>query len=63
MSDYVAIKNGRVVNILNAPTKEIAEEASGLECVDYDLEFHPVIGDSYIDGIFQKNIVDEVVVE
>ena len=63
MGLYVAVSAGIVINILDAPTKEIAEEASCFSCVEYDHTFHPEIGDSYVDGVFTRRIVDEVVVE
>jgi hypothetical protein len=58
MPNYVAIQNGLVINILDAPTKEIAEEASNCICVDYDDSFNPVIGDIWDGSQFYKPIVD-----
>jgi hypothetical protein len=63
MSLYCAILNGKVVNILEASEKKIAEEASKLECVDYDLFFNPKIGDSYSNGNFTTPIVEEKIEE
>jgi hypothetical protein len=58
MPNYVAIQNGLVINILDAPTKDIAEEASGCLCVEYDDSFNPAIGDSWDGEQFQKQIID-----
>lgn len=60
MANYVAVNNGIVINILEAPTKKIAEAASGLTCVNYDYTFHPMIGDLYdaVDG-FSRITIDE----
>lgn len=64
MANYVAIENGKVVNVLEASTKKIAEAASGFPCVNYDYTFHPMIGDLYdpIDG-FSRIIIDEAIVD
>lgn len=38
MANYAVIQGNVVVNIINAPTRDIAEEATGMTCVEYDPE-------------------------
>ena len=60
MANYVAIKDGLVVNVLEAKTKKIAEDASGCSCVEYDYSVNPAIGWTYEDGVFiAPEVIDE----
>lgn len=36
MATYAVIENGTVINVIVADSKEIAEQVTGLECVEYD---------------------------
>ncbi len=54
MARFAVIRDGVVVNVLIADSKESAESVTTLECVETDIGN---VGDSYIDGDFidQKN--------
>lgn len=47
MSLFAVIKNNVVINTIVADSKEIAEEATGFECVGYNLEDSVAIGYSW----------------
>jgi len=49
MPTFAVIKDGRVQNCINAESKEIAEESTGLVCIEY---FLVETGWSYIDNQF-----------
>jgi hypothetical protein len=58
-----------VVNIIDAPSKEIAEEVTGLECVEYTFENPASIGSRYdrdSNTFINKSIIeviDEPIIE
>lgn len=58
MPNFAVIKNNIVNNIIVADSLEIAENVTGLQCVEYDTMLVN-IGDQYIDGEFVKPIVEE----
>jgi hypothetical protein len=46
---FAVIENDTVTNLIIAESLEIAEEITGLTCVEY---YVPNIGDQYLDGQF-----------
>lgn len=58
MPNFAVIKDNIVNNIIVADSLEIAENVTGLQCVEYDTMLVN-IGDQYIDGEFVKPIVEE----
>ena len=61
--NFAVIENNLVKNVIVADSKEIAEEVSGLTCIEYTDENPAGIGWAY-DGVnFIAPIVDEVVLE
>lgn len=56
---FAIIQNETVINVIVADEKFI--KANKLEAIDVsDLEIRPEIGDSYIDGVFVKPVVDDL---
>lgn len=49
MATFVVIKNGIIDNCIVAETQAIAEEVTGLTCIEYTV---PTIGGTYVDGKF-----------
>ena len=47
MANFAVIENDVVVNIIDAPSKEIAEEATGSICIEYTNESPARIGWTY----------------
>lgn len=64
MAKFAVLNGSNVINIIEAKTKKIAEEATGLECVQYTDENPAGIGWSYLDGVFIAPVViDETISE
>jgi hypothetical protein len=59
MANYAVIQNNIVVNVIVADTKEIAEEATGLTCVEYTSENPAGIGWTYNGENFIAPVVEE----
>ena len=60
MANYAVIKDGIVDNVIVADTQEIAEQATGLTCVEIEyLPGSPGIGWSYDGAEFTAPIVEE----
>lgn len=53
---FAIIENNIVVNLIVAESLEIAEQVTGLTCIEY---YVPKIGDSYIDNNFISPIIEE----
>ena len=49
MATFVVIKDGIIDNCIVAETQVIAEEVTGLTCIEYTV---PTIGGTYADGKF-----------
>jgi hypothetical protein len=49
MASFAVIKNGIIENCIAAESLAIAEEVTGLTCVEYTI---PQIGGTYVDGKF-----------
>ena len=47
-------ENNKVLNIIVADSKEIAEEVTTLTCVEYFEENPAQIGLGYVDGVFEQ---------
>ncbi len=63
MPNFAVINNGKVVNTIVADSKTIAEEITGLLCVEY-IETNPArIGLGYNDGVFEQPLVLEILDE
>ena len=56
-------ENNKVINILVAESKEIAEEVTGSLCVEYTEENPAIIGLGYSDGLFEQPPAPEVFYE
>ena len=56
MKSFAVINNGIVTNLIVADTKEIAEEATGLLCIESVGENQAYIGLKYENGIFEKPV-------
>ena len=52
MGNYAVIENNKIVNIIDAPSLEVAEEATGHTCVEHTNDNPAVIGWSYVDNTF-----------
>ena len=52
MANFAVIENGIVLNLIVADSKEIAEEVTGFECVEYTSEQAVNINSTYLDGVF-----------
>jgi hypothetical protein len=44
MPNFIVIKDNKVDNIIDAPSLEVAEEATSLTCIQYVEEFPVAIG-------------------
>jgi hypothetical protein len=52
MATFAVIKDGLVENCIIADSLDIAQEVTGLTCVEYTLENPVGIGFTYAEGIF-----------
>lgn len=52
MSDFAVISDTVVINVIIADSKEIAEQVSGLTCVESTEENLAIIGGDYVEGYF-----------
>jgi len=57
--NFAVIKDNKVINIIVAETKEIAEEATGHTCFEYTDSNPAVIGFGYADGVFEQFTINE----
>jgi hypothetical protein len=63
MANYAVINDNIVENIIVADTKEIAEQVTGKECIEYT-DSNPVgIDWTYSDGVFTAPVVEETPTE
>lgn len=65
MANFAVIDNQKVINIIVAESKAIAEEVTGKTCVEYTNSDIPYIGFGYVNGVFEQPVITEqpVVVE
>ena len=47
MANYAVIENSKVTNVIVADSKEIAEQVTGLTCVEYTEENPACIGNTW----------------
>jgi hypothetical protein len=60
MTNYAVIKDGIVDNVIVADTQEIAEQATGLTCIEIEnVAGSPCIGWSYDGAEFSAPVVEE----
>jgi len=54
MANFAVIEDNKVTNIIVADSKAIAEEVTGLMCVEYTDENSAYIGLGYINNVFEQ---------
>jgi hypothetical protein len=47
MANFAVIKDNQIINLIDAPDLQTAQEVTGLLCVEYDLANAPAIGDKF----------------
>lgn len=52
MTTFAVISNNQVTNTIDAPSLEVAEEATGQTCIEYTKDNPASIGWTYADGVF-----------
>jgi hypothetical protein len=58
MSQFAVIENNKVVNIIIADSKSVAEEITGLLCVEYS-DYNPAyLGLGFNDGVFEQPVTE-----
>lgn len=57
MANFAVIKSNKVVNIIVADTKEIAEQVTGSECVEYFNNNIAHIGLGYDGSTFEQPVI------
>jgi hypothetical protein len=62
MSNFAVILNNKVYNLIVADSKEDAELATGLDCVEYDNNTTVWIGQSYDENGFEQEEIPEFTV-
>ena len=51
MLRFIVVEDGKISNLILSQSKEVAEEVTGTECIQYDHTLvNPHIGQSVIDG-------------
>jgi hypothetical protein len=58
MAEYAVISGNTVVNVIVADTKAIAEEVTGLTCVQYEKEKLVTIGWTYDGAEFTAPVIE-----
>jgi hypothetical protein len=56
--NFAVIENGSVTNTIVADSKAIAEEVTGLTCVEYADTDMPHIGFGYANGVFEQPVIE-----
>ena len=59
MAEYAVIKDGIIINVIVADSQEIAEQCSGLPCVEYNNASNVRIGWSYDGTNFTAPVIEE----
>jgi hypothetical protein len=57
--NYAVIENNVVTNIIVCDSKEIAEQVTGLTCIEYTEENPAAIGWTYDGSVFTAPVVEE----
>ena len=63
MATFAIIFESKVINTIDAPSLEVAEEATGQTCIEYTTENPAGIGWTYADGVFTAPVVEETPAE
>jgi hypothetical protein len=63
MATFAVLSGDSVINIIVADSREIAEEVTRSECIEYTDEKPACIGDVWDGTNFTKPVVEEPVVE
>ena len=63
MANFAVIEANKVINVIVADTKEIAEEVTNKTCIEYTEENPAGIGYTYENGVFIAPIIEKPVVE
>ena len=63
MATFAVILEDKVINIIDAPSLEVAEEATGQTCIEYTAENPAGIGWTYADGVFTAPVIEEIPAE
>jgi hypothetical protein len=51
MLNFIVVEDGKISNLILAVSKDIAEEITGADCIQYDNTLvNPIIGQSVVDG-------------
>lgn len=58
MPNFIVIKDNKVDNIIDAPSLEVAEEATGLTCIEYTNENPTQIGYTWDGFVFTAPLLD-----
>lgn len=56
--NFAVIKDNKVENIISADNKSIAEEVTGLECIQYTDNNPAHIGLGYSNGVFEQPLIE-----
>jgi hypothetical protein len=57
MKNFAVIENNIVTNVIFADTQEIAQEVTGLTCIELTDGQIVNLKDNYINGVFSKPVV------
>jgi hypothetical protein len=58
MTTFAVLLGTQVINIIDAPSLEVAEEATGHTCIEYT-DYPVSIGDTYDGNVFTTPVIDE----
>ena len=51
MLNFIVVEDGKISNLIRAVSKDIAEQITGADCIQYDNTLvNPIIGQSVVDG-------------
>jgi hypothetical protein len=62
MKKFAVIQDSKVTNVIVAESQKIAEELTGLTCVEYTDENPACIGLSYDGTTFEQHIIEDTAV-
>jgi hypothetical protein len=62
MSNFAVILNNKVCNVIIADSKQDAELATGLDCVEYNTDTLVWIGQTYDENGFEQEVIPEYTV-
>jgi len=51
MANFIVVEGGVISNLIIAASKDVAEEITGADCIEYDKTLvNPIIGQTVVDG-------------